>query len=225
MVKKLLIILFPLIILCGCTATEPNDKYLVSLMGVEGSSAGVGLYYKYTDLADASLPKSVSGKGESLFEAAENINLFLDKMPALSHCEAVVLAEGIDKALFYETVYFCRKNELPLKLRLAAAKDIKPIFAEENTVSGVDVSGMLKLAYSTYGFGGHTALYEIETAINIGKDFALPYFEGGVENLKLGGLGLYKNCTFVKKIGINESGTYAKDNNISGEKNFDRRGQ
>ncbi len=214
MVKKLLIIILPLIILCGCTATEPNDKYIVSLIGVEESNGQVALYYKYSDIADNSLTKAVSGKGETLLDAAENINLSLDKMPSLSHCEVVILSKETDKTLFGEVIDFCRKKELPLKLRLAVTNDMNELFSDKNSLSGVDLSGMLKVGYSTYGFGGHTALYEIETAINIGEDFALPYFEGGGKSFELGGLGLYKNCGFVRKIGINESRTYAKENNI-----------
>jgi len=225
MVKKLLMIFLPLLLLCGCTAVEPNDKYLVSLMGVEKTAEGVNIHFKYTDLSDNSSDKAVEGKGKTVSEAAANITLSLDRSPSLSHCEAVVFAEDIGTTLFCETVYFCRKNELPLKLRLAVAEDIKPLFSEESSVSGVDISEMLKVAYSSHGIGGHTALYEIETAINIGEGFALPYFEAGGERLRLSGLGLYRNCTFVKKIGIKESRTYVKDKNISGEINFESRGQ
>ncbi len=220
MLKKLIIVLSLILLLCGCRATEPNEKHLVSAIGVTKRGAHTRIYCKITDIASADRVaeqsvKTLSALGTDLLSAAENINLTAELEVSLSHCEIIVLPAYSNKDLIDEILQFCRKNELPLKVKLAVSEDVDELFSSHNTLSGEKLNGMLRVTSKNYGFGGHTALFEIETAIRISKgDFALPFFSKNDDTFIITGLGLYENGRFLRPIGIYESIEYVKNKKI-----------
>lgn len=220
MLKRILLSLILLIGLCGCSSKEPNEKYMVSAIGIEEREEGVCLYYKVTDL----LSSDPSGKtatmpyfatGGDVSSAAENMSLMLSAEASLSHAEILVLSPKLDGDTLKDILGFLREKEISLQMRLSVCEGISDLFSKENSLSGTDMTGMLHTTAKTHGFAGHTALFEIETAVKVNSgDFALPYFEKGEENFKITGLGIYKNCAFVQKIGVGESSDYAENKDI-----------
>ncbi len=220
MFKRLILLLPILILLCGCSATEPNEKYLVSAIGVTKRGEYTQLYYKITDIASSDKVgeqgvKTLSASGKSMLSAAENINLGSELDVSLTHCEILVLSPTADKNLTDEVFSFCREKEMPLKLKLAVSEEVEELFSPDNTLSGEKLNGMLRVVAKNYGFGGHTALFEIETAIKTNNgNFALPRFSKPDDAFVITGLAVYENGRFSRPIGIYESMKYVKDNKI-----------
>ncbi len=217
--KRLACLLIFICLLCGCSAAEPDEKYLVSAVGVEQNAEEVTLYYKITDFGnEVNQNKILSSKGKSIVEAAEGISLRSALKPSLYHTEVVFVSPYADKEIFSELFSFLNDSKVSLKVRLAVTDGMAELFSEDNTFSGETLSGMLESVSKAYGFGGHTALFEIETAMDInGGDFALPWFGKGSEGFGVEGLALYKNALYTKRLGVKESVEYAKDEGISEE--------
>ncbi len=215
--KRFICALILLITLCGCSATEPSEKYLVSGVGVEKRGKDTTLYYKITDISSSDrvgeqAVKILSAKGEDVFSAAENINLGTELSVSLSHCEILFFSDTDDKAVVPDVLSFCEKYGLPLKMKLAVTGDMEALFSAENTFSGGRLSDMLEVVWKTHGFGGHTALFEIETAVKTNNgNFALPYFAKDKDSFVVNGLGLYENSGYYRHIGVQASREYVND--------------
>lgn len=213
------------VFLCGCNGySEPNTRYMVTTLGAESIGEQKILHIQAVDISQGEKNGSpatftVAGKGESFEDALSDAQSYLSKKASMRHLELLVISNDMFGSDIKELVDFCDSMELSLQTRLATCEDIKSLFENEGISAGTQLVALIKSNARTAGFGGHTALYEIETAILTAEgNFALPILSAD-KTVSVEGLQVYTSLNPVDALGYEESVRYAKENNLyEGEK-------
>ncbi len=156
---KKLIPLFCLILLCGCSGyKEINNGYLVTGIAFDKTDNGVKI------TVNAVLPEGeenmiLSGSGDSLSSAFNNLKKSQVKTLYFEHCGTVVLNQNLKDNL-YPILEFC-KNQIktPIAVRVVFCNDSKSLFLADRT--GYDVISLLKNS----NFKTDNRLYKIEQGV------------------------------------------------------------
>ena len=203
--KKIFLAAVLMLFLCSCSYTEPSAIYTVSAIGLQKNGENMQITLKIKEMEDSF---KISGEAESLDSAMDNIKTKLSKQPYFRHCQLRAFG-GLGGEPAEEVISFCEKLGIPIKTKIVYVNDIDRVFEEEREG---DIISLLKHSYEEFGFGGNTALFEIDTALltNAGN-FALPLILIEGENIKLDGLLRYKGGKPYEKLNLEQSIKYAQE--------------
>lgn len=212
------------ILLCGCAYAEPDSKYTVTALGFDQKDNKT-VYLQAIDTVDGEKngdPTTflVKGEGEDFKTALEDIRSQLSKKPSFAHCQLILVTDRVEGESFENMLSLCRDAGISLRTGIAYTEDISAVLESKKIASGADISALIKQNSRYFGYGAHTAVFEIETAIMTAKGgFALPVLTFNKENLKVEGLLRYENTLPAERLSAEESIDYAKEKNtFEGEK-------
>ncbi len=169
--KQVLTVLLCLLLFGGCAYTETGSIYYISGLGFSNIENGIALYIQYIN--DSGAPEVLSGRGETPQNALDNLKSKLAKTPSFSHCSIIALEPNMTTIQIKTALELCSQLNVSLSTKVLATGSVSELFGLEE---GNTTQNLIKQNAAYFGFGGHTALFEIQTAImvNEGK-FALPF--------------------------------------------------
>ncbi len=223
---KIVITAMLLLFLGGCAYAEPDSMYTVTAIGFDNQENKT-VYLQAIDTVDGEKngdPTTflVKGEGKSFKTALEDIKSQLSKTPSFSHCQLILTTDCVEGEDFKAMLSLCREAGMSLRTAISCTEDINKILQNKKITSGTDILALIKQNSRYFGYGGHTAVFEIETAIlAAGGDFALPRLTLSNENLKVEGLLRYEDTVPVEMLSEKESIAYAKDKNTFGGEKID----
>lgn len=213
-----------LFLLCGCNYIEPEAQYIVTALGFTEQSGNALIYLQAVDTAqgDSSNPDTflIKGEGEDTAAALDNVKAGMSKKPSFEHCRVVLISEDVLGEKLNETLRLCDGLDLSLRARMVYSDDIEGVLDGGQFFSGTQIDSLIKQNADSFGYGAHTALFEICTAIltNDGN-FALPVLKVQDRYPSVEGLKKYVGMMPGEYLDIKESIRYAKENNVyEGEK-------
>lgn len=213
---KAFIVAVILCLLCGCAYTEPNAQYTVTALGFTAKNGKTGAFLQAIDAAGGEqngqpVTFVVSGWGYGAEQAIDDIKTQLSKKPSFKHCQLVLISDGIEKDGLSEVLTLCRGLDISLKTRLAYCKDIEGVLQNDKISSGTDIAALIKQNSEHFGYGAHTAIFEISTALLAADgNFALPVLQSFDKKLSVKGMLSYSGAAQKEYLSIEESIRYAK---------------
>lgn len=190
--KKALFLVLCLLALSGCGYTEPNAVYTVSAIGFSAVEENVEIYLQYVNVsAENSKLEVVSGRGDTAFSALNDIKTKLNKTPSFSHCSLIAINQNMPKNQIETVLDLCSKLNVSLSTPLVSASKIEDLFSLS---SGTEISALTRENAKYFGFGDHTALFEIQTALLVNEGrFSLPLISAKNNLPKVLGLCYFGN--------------------------------
>ena len=220
MKKKVLISLLMMLLLCGCAYTEPNAQYTVTALGFSDVGEGAAAFLQAIDASGGEQNGqpdtfTVTGRGKDISAALDDIKTQLSKKPSFKHCQLVLVSPTVGGDELSGVIDLCRELDISLKTRLALCNDIQATLDNDKISSGIDLAALIKQNSVSFGYGAHTALFEIATAMLTAEgEFALPVLESNQDKISVEGLLRYSGSFPQKYLNIEESIRYAKENNV-----------
>lgn len=219
-IKIFLMVIFCLL-LCGCSPeNEPDKQYMVTALGADENKK---LYLQVVDFQESTAERpqtfTIVGEGEDLKGALLNAESRVSKKLSVKHCELIIIESDMLGSEIMELLELCDELDVSLQARLATTENLQKLLKNEGVSSGAELISLIKQNAKSSGFGGHTALYEIKTAIlTAGGNFALPFLSD--ENVTaVEGLLIYKGTNPEKRLDFTESIEYSKEKKLyEGEK-------
>lgn len=215
---KILLLFAILLTLCSCAYTEPNAKFTVTAFGVSSEGETVKAYLQAIDPENSSEGKvntfEVSGQGSNVQLALRDIKTKLSKEASFQHCQLIIFSNGIQKKKLSSILNLCEEIGISLRTKIIFTNDIEKLLTNEKIQDAADIVPLLKQGYELLGFGEHSALFEIQTAVltNSG-DFALPLINVGQDEMQIAGLMKYENLVPDRILDYEQSREYAKEIN------------
>lgn len=195
--KKTVIILC-LLFLCGCSYTEPDAVFTVSAVGFSVESGETVAYVQFINASEknslVSPTFTVKGSGEDEKQAIDEVRAKLSKKPSFSHCRIIALSDRLDLSDVSSVLLGCSDLGVPLRAPVVCCNNINELFNNELLSSGQEIEGLIRQNAEYFGYGGHTALFEIQTAllVNEGK-FGLPILKTDRDSVFVEGLYYFTN--------------------------------
>lgn len=213
---KFILLLFSFLLLTGCSnIIEPNGQYMVTTLGFKEEGQSFTVFLQAVDVKKGEqngnpATFTVSAEGSSPKDAIDGIKSSLSKNLSIKHCELIVLSPSVSADGLKSIFSLCDSLEIPLKTRLCVCGDIEKLLNDDGVSAGIELSSLIRQNANNSGFGGHTALYEIKTAVQVsGGNFAMPVLKAEGE-VKVTGLRVYKGSKGVEYLDFSESIDYAK---------------
>ncbi len=206
--------------LCGCAYTEPNAQYTVTALGFDVKGEESQAFLQAIDAAGGEqngqpVTFTVTGSGDNAKEALDDIKTQLSKKPSFKHCQLVLVARGVSADSFKSVLELCRELDISLKTRIVHCGDIEKLLNNDKIASGADLAALVKQNSEHFGYGAHTALFEIYTALLTAEgEFALPVLRISSDKISVNGLLRYKNSVPKEYLTVKESIRYAKEHNV-----------
>lgn len=206
--------------LCGCAYTEPNAQYTVTALGFDIEGARCEAFLQAIDAAGGEqngqpVTFTVTGAGDTVRDALDDIKTQLSKKPSFKHCQLVLVSRGIAEDTLNSVIQLCEELNISLRTRLASCEDIERMLKNDKISSGTDLAALIKQNSKSFGYGAHTAVFEIATALLAAEgDFALPVLESSGDKVSVEGLLRYSGGEPQEHLNIEDSIRYAKENNI-----------
>lgn len=219
---KTVLIVTLLLFLCGCSAeNEPSGQYMVTTIGADESK---NIYLSVANVEkEENSTFTVVSTGESFEEAFQNAESQVSKKLSVKHCELIVVSNTMLGSDINELLEVLSLLTVSLQTRMAATDDVANLLSGQALSEGNELIGLIKHNAKTAGFGGHTALFEIKTAIlTANGNFALPFLYAE-KTAKVAGLLLYEDLNPARRLNFKESVEYSKQKNLyEGEENVGR---
>lgn len=220
-IYKLILSLILILTLSSCAYSEPDAKFTVTALGFSEEKNTVNAYLQAIDFATTGNGNIntflTQGEGDNIPLALSNIKSKLSKAPSFEHCQIVFLSDGIEGELLKHTLDCLVRLGMSQRVTLAYTKNIEDALSSGKITSGNEMVSLIKQNAKEWGFGGHTALFEIKTAVlENGGNFALCHIETKNEEIKFSGLAEYKGSQKKKLLNLKQSQIYAKEQ--TGEK-------
>lgn len=211
-IKFILVFIF-LLSLTACAYREPNARFTVTAIGFSANGTKVTAYLQAMDFSKSEDKTFlVTGEGDSVKAAVKDVNKTLSKEPSFEHCSLILLSRGIDGTGLKDALNLCQELSMSQKTRVAYADSVKSALENNTLKNGDEIASLIKENSKTFGFGKHTALFEIKTAVLVNDgNFALVNLDASNSKIKFDGLLEYKNCKAVKSLNFEESRQYAKE--------------
>ena len=215
---KILLIIAILLSLCSCAYTEPNAKFTVTAFGVSANEKTTKAYLQAIDPENSLEGKvttfEVTGQGKSVSLALRDIKTKLSKEASFQHCQLIILSSGVKENSFSDYLGLCKQIGVPLRTKIIYTDDIEKLLTNKKITDASNIVSLLKQGYEILGFGNHSALFEIQTAVLTNKgDFALPVLSAYKDEIQISGLMKYERLIPVKRLDYEESREYAKEIN------------
>lgn len=191
---KLILILLSLLLLCGCSYTEPEAQFTVTAFGCDKEGGNTQVYLKLTDTDTEPQIFTVLGEGNGFSEALDDIRSKLSKKASFSHCRLILVSSKINKTDLDDFLDLCMESGIPLSCPVSSSHNVEKVLSNKKYAKGEELASLIKTNAEHFGFGGHSALFEIKTAllVDAGK-FALPLLETADDDVKIEGLFYYSN--------------------------------
>ena len=219
---KTILLVAACLMLCGCsTQNEPDGQYMVTAIGADENKnvylQAVGFRGNESDAGPGTF--TILGEGENFDEALLNAESKVSKKLSVKHCELIIIESEMLGSDIAEFLKLCDNLEITLQARLVTTGNVEKLLSNDGISSGTELISLIKQNAKSSGFGGHTAIYEIKTALlTANGDFALPFLSHG-EIIEVEGLLTYKGMNPQKKLSFEESIEYSKKKNLyEGEK-------
>ena len=221
---KFVFVLFSLLMLAGCNYfTEPEGQYMVTTLGFEETRGGFTVYLQAVDLKKGEQNGNpdtftVKGEGKTPQKALTDAKTTLGKTLSIKHCELIVLSDTVSREGIEKIFSLCDALEIPFKTRLCVCADIEKLLSYDGVSAGFELSSLIRQNANNSGFGGHTALYEIKTAVQVSDgDFALPVLKTEGE-VKVAGLLVFEGGEGAEYLDFDQSINYAKKHGLNNRK-------
>lgn len=217
---KILVLSVLLCLLCGCAYKEPNDRYTVTALGFSAQEEEVTVHLQAIDASGGEQNGSpvtflVTGRGRDIDNALDDIRAQLSKEPSFGHCQLVLFSEGIEGERLEKALLICDGLGISLRARMAFCGNIEPMLDNGIITDGSDLVALIKQNSRSFGYGAHTALFEIKTAELAGSgEFALPVLSIGNGKLYVDGLCRYRDKKISDFLSVEDSVRYAKEKDI-----------
>lgn len=213
---KILLLLTILLSLCSCAYTEPNAKFTVTAFGVSSEGETVNAYLQAIDPENSSEGKvntfEVSGKGSNVNLALRDIKTKLSKEASFEHCQLIIISNGIKEEKLTDCLKLCKEIGIPLRTKIIFTNNIEKFLTNGKIQDATDIIPLLKQGYELLGFGEHSALFEIQTAVLTNNgNFALPLIKVMKGEMQISGLMKYENLIPSRSLNYEESREYAKE--------------
>lgn len=191
----------------------PNEQNFVSAVGLDREDGVWNLSITVAGGIEETT-RFLSSTDETLGKAFERIVAGSVGELRFSHCRAIVLGESVSEKNLSDALRFCADRlKIPLSARMISTDNAKRLLTAAEGGNGYEISDVADKTAKKLGFGGHTALYEIETArIQSLSLFAMPRFSG--DGLQITGLTVYKEDKPVAHLDMGESRVYAVLRNV-----------
>lgn len=217
--KKIYKLILPIVLiltLSSCAYSEPDAKFTVTALGFSQERNTLNAYLQAIDFATTENGNIntflTKGEGDNISLALSNIKSKLSKAPSFEHCQIVFLSDGIEGKNLYNVLDCLVRLGMSQRVTLAYTKNIEEALSNSKITSGNEMVSLIKQNAEEWGFGGHTALFEIKTAVlENGGDFALCHIETKNEEIKFSGLAEYKGGQKQRLLNLKQSQIYAKE--------------
>lgn len=215
----------PTLWLSGCKNfgehSEPNDRRLVSVIGFDGQNGDIRATVEALEATEKGpiQPYLLSENGNSTQEALTRIAAQSPRELSFTHCAALILGKELAPEQIEDILDYCTgERSIPLSAKVISADNAEQILsieAEAAVSAGFEVADITENTAERFGYGGHCALYEIETArLQTANIYALPFFKKEQEKPRFSGLSLYVNDNVTALLNGEESLAYAVMRNI-----------
>ena len=215
---KILLLFTILLTLCSCAYTEPNAKYTVTAFGVSAEGKNINAYLQAIDPENSSEGKvntfEVSGRGSAIEPALRDIKTKLSKEASFQHCQLVIFSNGVEENILKDALELCEELGIPLRTKIVFTNDTEKLLTNQKIRDAADIVSLLKQGYKLLGFGEHSALFEIQTAVLTNEgNFALPIINATRDEMQIAGLMKYENLIPSRTLDYEQSREYAKEIN------------
>ncbi len=191
---KKTVVFLCLLLLCGCSYTEPDAVFTVSAVGFSAENGQMVAYVQFLDTLDEKSSGdtsafTVKGRGDSEKEAIDDVRTKLSKKPSFSHCRIIAVSNRLNLSDLGAVLGLCSDLGVPLRAPVICCNKINQLFESKSLSSGQEIEGLIRQNAEYFGYGGHTALFEIQTAllVNEGK-FGLPILNADSDSVSVDGL-------------------------------------
>jgi hypothetical protein len=213
---KIIFLLFALFCLGGFSAKEPEEQFTVTALAFESDKISYNLFLQANDPEKGAF--TLKGEGKNFEAAFLDINTKLTKQPSFSHCETLIFSFGAEERGLEEIFRLCDKKGVPLRAKILFCESPEKLLKAGEGSDGYNLISLVDGTVESFGFGGHTAFFEILTAQLVNKgDFAIINIDAN-EDIKVTGLRRYEKGKISENLNIGQSIDYAKKNKIFEEK-------
>lgn len=205
----------------ACTR-ELDKTYLVSAVCFENEGGNILATAEYisvpdTDKASGYSAKTIKASGEGTEASISRLSASLTKPLFFEHCAVVMLDKSLTKSQITDIFTYLKKGEIPFSAHLVYAENSRILTAktDSNPSVGYTLAYLLKNRAESFGYSGHTRIYEIITARKQEENiFALPKVSLKDDKLSAEQMVLYKNDMPSLKLDVKESIYYAMARNV-----------
>ena len=184
--KKILIMIISILLLCGCDYTELSDMAIISSMALDKGNDNYKIIVQVLDTKESKKedinPSVVlyEADGKTIHEAFRNISLESSKKLYLGHLKTVIIKDSVLKNNANDFIDFILRNkEIDKTFDLLMTKDnikeIMEIIPPLETIPSEKISNTLKIASKSQGM---IDVIKFDTFLNnlysIGIDPVLP---------------------------------------------------
>ncbi len=204
MIKRLFIIFISvslLILFCGCEKysdyQEPEQNLYVSALGIDQTKSGITVYAESAqNTANSNEKKALlSGFGETLPEAINNLRAATPLKLDLSHCAIIAVGKRTQDTEKKLCEYILSRPEDMLSVYLVACDNAKELLScVSNTTVGYELSSALK---KNYYAGESRTPSTIMDILNNHDGFYVPYFSVDHKVYSFSGAAYYKGVSRV----------------------------
>ena len=152
--KKGLIIISLLLLLCGCEKTKP--EYLISSIGFDSKDGEFTTCFEAVILnseKDSQELKILSASGKTVEDCVEQISRQSTQPLLLSHCAVLVIGESITQDQLNQIYEYCfRERDITLSAFFVETENAEKLLSQKpiSTIcAGYDILGLLE-QYSTF---------------------------------------------------------------------------
>lgn len=182
--KRILIFMcaVSLVLLCGCKAAREIERgYFVTAIGFKLSDDKTEMILEIlspTNAAGSSNKTDIlSGKGDTVTAAYEDIKRGLVKDIYFEHCGIVAIEGGADSKALTELLKFCNTlQSLGVGVYVVKTDDVYNVFDSDtvNESVGYDVIGLIKNTAENGDTKVLNQIYQIGRTLSSGKEPSLP---------------------------------------------------
>ncbi len=208
-------------LLSSC-AREPDKTFLVSALCFENDDGNILTTAEYISVLDTDTVSGYSAKtqkasGKGVEASISRLSASLAKPLFLEHCAVVLLDKSLTKNQINDVFAYLKKGEISFSAYVVYVENGRVLTAktDSNPSVGYSLAYLLKNRAESFGYSGHTKVYEIITARKQEENiFALPKVTLADEKLLAEQMVVYLDDAPKLKLNAKESIYYAMARNV-----------